>query len=202
MLRIGGEVSIYHSWMAHHTTENRSRFRCGVVVVSLCLIGTACGSDGAGDAENEPAVAASAATTTVSGEPSEQPASGGINLPEGLPTADALIPELAGLPVPDGAVFGVGSANDENVDPRQTAVQQIFFAIPTEDVAAFYLDELPAAGYEIVSGGLSDKSEIVPGWQGVIMFNRPDGLPGQVVIGSGLVAESQLNVNVFRSGTR
>ena len=68
----------------------------------------------------------------------------------------------------------------------------------------FYLDELPAAGYEIVSdaGGLADKSEIVAGGQAIIMFNDPDGLPGQVVIGPGSVAESQLNVNVYRSGTR
>jgi hypothetical protein len=187
--------------MAHHLSEHRHRVRWGVVV-SICLIGTACGGDGAGGAENEPGAVPSTANTAVSGESSEQPASGGIDLPEGFPTADALIPELVGLPVPDGAVFGVGSANDENVDPRQTAVQQIFFAIPAEEVAAFYLDELPAAGYEIVAGGLSDKSEIVAGGQAVIMFNDPDGLPGQVIIGPGSVAESQLNVNVFRSGTR
>lgn len=191
--------------MAHHTTENRRRFHQGtVIVVFFSLIVTACGGDGAGGAGDQPAAVTGAATTGVAGEASEHPASGGIDLPDGFPTADALIPELAGLPVPDGAVFGVGDAYDENVDPRQTAVQPIFFAIPVEDVVAFYLDELPAAGYEIVSGsgGLSDKSEIVPGAQAIIVFNRPDGLPGQVVIGPGIVAESQLNVNVFRSGIR
>jgi len=185
----------------------RSRVSLGWWVLPLAVFGlavSACGGggglSGAGQAGGD-----TVASSGDSNGSSEAPSIEGIDLPDGLPTAGGLIPELAGLPVPEGAVFGVGDAYDSDVDPRETAVQQVFFAIPAEEVVAFYLDELPAAGYEIVAGsggGISEKSEIVAGQLSVVIFNRPDGMPGHVTIGPGQVAVSQMNINVFLSGVR
>lgn len=124
---------------------------------------------------------------------------------DGLPLVDGLIPELAGLPVPDGTAFQPGDAYDEDVDPRATAVQMLFFPSPPHEVAAFYLDELPAAGYPLDSGGggaITDPAEIVPDEPVVIWFTTPDGHPGQLVISPSFLAPAQMNVNVYRSGVR
>lgn len=194
-----------HLQMTNHLSSNRRRLASGLIVLSLGSIGAACGGD-----ESDPGIIvgdvrpADTADTTDTNASSPQPATPGIEVPEGLPTADSLLPELGGLPVPDGAVFAVGSAYDAETDPRQTAVQQIFLALPVAETVAFYLGELPAAGYEIVSdaGGISDIAQVVEGTEAVIMFNDPDGLPGQIFIRPGSFSETQLNVNLFRGGTR
>lgn len=179
--------------------------------LALAVLSLAVAACGGGSAENDFANLAAEATASTDGSnpdssgTSDEISVDGIDLPDGLPTADGLIPELEGLPVPAGAVFGVGDAFDADVDPRETAVQQVYFAIPVEEVVAFYLDELPAAGYEIVSGtggAISEKSEIVADQPALVMFTRPDGLPGQLLIGPSNVAVSQLNINVYRSGVR
>lgn len=165
--------------------------------MSLGSIGAACGSD-----ESDPGIVVGDVRPADTDEPSEQPNTPGIEVPEGLTTTDSLLPELGGLPVPDGAVFAVGSAYDADSDPRETAVQQIFLTLPVEGTVAFYLDELPAAGYELVPkpGGITDVSEIVVGAEAVVFFTDPDGLPGQLVIRPGSFSETQLNVNLFRGG--
>lgn len=123
--------------------------------------------------------------------------------PDGLPLAEGLIPELASLPLPPGpAVFQIGSAYNADQDPRETAVQMAHFTLTPEELAEFYLLELPAAGYVIVTdqGGITDPSEIEPGRQLIVIFTDPNGLPGHVTIAPGAWSPSQMNINLFRSG--
>lgn len=124
----------------------------------------------------------------------------GFDIPEGVPLADGLIPELAEIPLPDGpAVFSVGSANDADVDPRETAQQQVHFTISPTDVVDFYVTELPASGFVVDSA--PDPADAAGGQQVVIEFTDPDGLPGRIFVSPGAWSESQININLFRSGT-
>jgi hypothetical protein len=201
------------------TTPSASRSHLvALVLVSLVVsLGVACGSDN--DADTDNAGADDASDVVADGDEDEggQPDGDGgatdvpegFDVPEALPLADGLIPELAAIPVPDGdIVYERGSANTEEMDPRQTAVQQLHFTMPVVDVATFYLQALPDAGFEIEGGEgsvtepeeIPDALEFSP--QLVIMFVDPDGNPGNLLISPGAFAEAQMNINVFRGGVR
>jgi hypothetical protein len=181
-----------------------------LVAIALTLALAACGGDDdstdAPSAIDDASDVASGDADESGGEASDSNAAPtGFDLPDDLPLADGLIPELATIPVPEGVAFGVGSAYTADQDPRETAIQQVFFTIPADEVAAYYLDELPAEGFTLESGGgsISDQSEIVVAdQQYMIRFTTPDGLPGQVFVQAGLLSPAQININVYRSGTR
>ena len=121
----------------------------------------------------------------------------GFDIPEGLPIADGLIPELALIPMPEGpAVYSVGSAYGADVDPRETAVQAVYFTISPLEVADFFRTELPAAGFVVVADTGDASVE-----QATIEFTDPNGLPGHISVNPGNFSESGININLFRSGT-
>lgn len=122
----------------------------------------------------------------------------GFDVPEGVPLADGLIPELAEIPLPDGpAVFEVGVAYDAATDPRETAQQQVHFTISPQEVLDFYYRALPEEGFVIDS----EPVDAVAGQQVAIEFTDPAGLPGRIFVSSGAWSASQININLFRSGT-
>jgi len=199
-------VSAYDPAMKNSRSERSRRLQCGLVVVSLGLIGSACGGDDAltgadGRVNVEADAAEPGAAEAETAEANTSETVEGMNL-QGITTIDSLIPELAGLPVPDGAVFGLGVAYDEDQDPRQTAIQTVFFTLPVEEVAAFYLEQLPLAGYEITNGEIPEMSDIAAAQYAAIEFDDPTGIPGQVVVKMTAVSPSQIDINLFRSGVR
>ena len=130
--------------------------------------------------------------------------SGQVAAPDGTPLADGLIDDLAGIPVPDEVGFGDGVTYDDDEDPRQTAAQLLYFAIPASELAEFYLDALPAAGFTLEpgAGAITRPAEIVSNRRILIRFTTPDGLPGQLAISPGVLSPSEMNINVYRSGVR
>lgn len=175
--------------------------RIGTALLIGALALAACGG---GDSDDGGASAVELATEdAATGDAA--PAPDGLDIPEGMPLADGLIPELAAIPLPDGDLaFGVGDAYGEDVDPRQTAVQQVFFTVPSDEVARFYIDALPAAGLTLDegNGSVTDPAAVQPDVPTRILFTTQDGIPGQLMIGPSAVAASQMNINLYRSGTR
>ena len=130
--------------------------------------------------------------------------SGEVAAPADTPLADGLIDDLAAIPVPDEVGFGDGVTYDEDEDPGQTAAQMLYFAITASELALFYLDALPAAGFTLEPGGgaITRPEEIVAEQRILIRFTTPDGLPGQLAISPGLLSPSEMNINVYRGGVR
>ena len=95
-------------------------------------------------------------------------------------------------------MFGLGVAYDEDQDPRQTAIQTVFFTLPVEEVAAFYLEQLPLAGYEITNGEIPEMSDIAAAQYAAIEFDDPTGIPGQVVVQMTAVSPSHQHQPVSR----
>jgi len=141
------------------------------------------------------------ADTTESGGSSSSPLPDGFDFGDDFPTASSLIDELADLPMPAGAVFGVGSANTARQDPRETAVQQVYFDLSVVEAFVFFIDELPKAGFTIIENGTWTEAEVAEFGQAVIVFER-DGIPAQFVMAPGTDATSSININMFMSGDR
>jgi hypothetical protein len=191
--------------------------RAALAFVALALVAPACGgdddfganefeqlNDGLDDADDIIGDADDIigdALDEGSGGSSNSPLPDGFDFGDDFPTSDGLIPELAGFPIPPGTVFGVGSANPADVDPRQTAIQQVYFTISLEDAVSFYLEELPKAGYDVKTESSSTPADAAGG-NGFILFDRPDGNPGQITMGVGTDSTSSININVFLSGIR
>jgi hypothetical protein len=115
-----------------------------------------------------------------------------VNLPEGLPTMDSLIDELSAVPLPDGAVIGFGDVYPDR------ASQDVYTDLAVGDAVRFYLQALPAAGFEITSGGTVETEEDVFEYiSQSISFIDPDGNRGDVGIREGFFAPSQLNIQIF-----
>lgn len=168
-----------------------------------CLAFAACGGDDdtgqstdAATAEQEPESADDAANG-AGDDAGSSDVPPGFDIPEGLPIDDGLIPELADIPIPDGpAVYSDGVAYGADVDPRETAVQSVYFTISSGEVADFYRTALPAAGFVVVSDTGAESVE-----QAIIEFTDPAGLPGHISVNPGNFSESTININLFRSGT-
>ena len=166
----------------------------GIAVGVLVLGGCSSGDDAATSTdEGSTAVQESA---TPAPDAVEVPV--GFDEPEGVPLAEGLIPELAEIPLPaEPAVFEVGVAYDAETDPRETAQQQVHFTISPQEVLDFYYRALPEEGFVIDS----EPVDAVEGQQVVIEFTDPDGLPGRIFVSTGAWSESQININLFLSGT-
>jgi hypothetical protein len=167
--------------------------RCGIVaMVVLAGITSACGGGG----EADDAVGA---------------ANGEADVAEGA-TGDGeatfqLHPSISDLPLPAGyEIPFAADAYTADLDPRETVVQVVVLTQPSDEVAAFLLVELPAAGFTLVDraglGGLMGESDIVPGVGGMVFFENPDGLPGQITINPqpDPPGGTSLNINFSRAG--
>lgn len=129
-------------------------------------------------------------------EKSRTPA--GFKVHKFVPLADGLIPELTGIPLPEGpVVFEVGSAHSADIDPRETAIQTVHFTIPPQELLDFYLTALPTAGFEI-KGSVDAFAEAS---RAHIEFTETSGKPGRLFFRPGAWSESQMRINLYRRGT-
>jgi hypothetical protein len=162
-------------------------------MVVLAVIASACG--GGGDEADDVAATANGNADDVENT---------TDVGEG--TSFQLHPSISNLPLPAGyEIPFAADAYTADQNPRETVVQLVVLTQPSEEVAAFLLAELPAAGFTLVDraglGGLMDESGIVPGAGAMVFFENPDGVPGQITINprpdSG---GTSLNINFFRAG--
>jgi hypothetical protein len=184
----------------------RSRTVLGLLslLTTLSLLVAACSSGGGvdnGSVQGDTNTDSQDVTNTAAQQSSGSAMPEGINLPEGMPTADGLIPELAEIPLPDGGVFGKGTAYTKAQDPRETAVQVVYFTQSAEEIVTFYLDALPANGFQIESqGSVTEAADIQPNGDNLVLFTDPDGLSGSLDIKPGAFSPAQLSINLSRSG--
>jgi hypothetical protein len=74
----------------------------------------------------------------------------------------------------------------------------VYTDLAVGDAVRFYLQALPAAGFEITSGGTVETEEDVFEYiSQSISFIDPDGNRGDVGIREGFFAPSQLNIQIF-----
>lgn len=122
----------------------------------------------------------------------------GFNVHEGVRLGDGLIPELTGIPLPEGpVVFEVGVAHSADIDPRETAIQTVHFTISPQELLGFYLTTLPSAGFKVKSS----VDAFAEASRAIIEFTDASGIPGRLFFRPGAWSESQMNINLFRSGT-
>ena len=122
----------------------------------------------------------------------------GFNVHKGVPLADGLIPELAGIPLPEGpVVFELGSAHSADIDPRETAIQTVHFTIAPHELLDFYLTALPSAGFKVKSS----LDAFAEASQAIIEFTDVNGRPGRLFFNPGAWSESQVRINLHRGGT-
>ena len=115
-----------------------------------------------------------------------------VQLPEGLVTMDSLIDELSAVPMPEGAIFGFGDVYPDR------ASQDAYSDLSVADAARFFVEALPAAGFEIISGGsIETEDDIYEYISQSISFTDPDGNRGDIGIREGFFAPSQLNIQIF-----
>ncbi|HRE02925.1 MAG TPA: hypothetical protein PLV68_16615, partial [Ilumatobacteraceae bacterium] len=70
-----------------------------------------------------------------------------------------------------------------DVDERETVVQLITVAMPTDELARFLLTELPGAGFTLIDRGhpwLVSEADIQPDVEVWIYVETPDGLPAEL----------------------
>lgn len=122
----------------------------------------------------------------------------GFNVHEGVRLGDGLIPELTGIPLPEGpVVFEVGVAHSADIDPRETAIQTVHFTISPQELLGFYLTTLPSAGFKVKSS----VDAFAEASRAIIEFTDANGIPGRLFFRPGAWSESQMSINLFRSGT-
>lgn len=115
-------------------------FHLLVVLMSLLLAACGGGNEIAGDAAAQPP-----ATSGVGD--GDGGSAGSDDCTSGMACADGLIDELAAFPVPDSVdEFSRGSAD---LGGTGQAVQSLFFNASPSEVAAFYEEALPEAGFEV-----------------------------------------------------
>ena len=122
----------------------------------------------------------------------------GFNVHKGVRLADGLIPELSGIPLPEGpAVFEVGVAHNADQDPRETAIQTVHFTISPQELLSFYVKSLHTAGF-IIKSSVDAFAEAS---RAHIEFTDADGIPGRLFFSTGAWSESQMGINLYRSST-
>lgn len=115
-----------------------------------------------------------------------------VDLPEGIPTESSLIDELSAVPLPDGTVISSGAVYPDR------ASQDAYSELSVGDAARFFLEALPAAGFEITSNGTIETEEDVLEFASQsISFLDPDGNRGDIQIREGAFSPSQLNIQIF-----
>jgi hypothetical protein len=163
-----------------------------MLAVALTVIASACGG---GDESADVAATANATADDVE-----------TTTDDGGATSFQLHPSISNLPLPAG--YEIPFAADEftaDQNERETVVQVIVLTQPSDEVAAFLLAELPAAGFTLVDqgpGALVNESDIVPGVGALVYFENPDGVPGQITINPqpDPPGGTSLNINLYRAG--
>lgn len=118
-----------------------------------------------------------------------------VDLPDGIPTMDGILDELTAVPLPEGAVYGSGNLYQDR------ASQDIYLDLSVGDTARFYLEALPAAGFEIVPGGTTETEDQVLEYASQsIAFTDPGGRRGDVHIGEGAFAPTKLGIQIYLGG--
>lgn len=118
-----------------------------------------------------------------------------VDLPDGIPTMDGILDELAAVPLPEGAVYGSGDVYPDR------ASQNFYLDLSVGDTARFYLEALPAAGFEITSGGTFQAEDQVLEYAAQsVAFTDPEGRRGDVRIGEGAFAPTNLSIQIFLGG--
>jgi hypothetical protein len=168
--------------------------RCGVAgVLALAVVASACG--GGGDEADDAAATANGDADVV------EDATG-----DGEETSFQLHPSISDLPLPEGyEIPFAADAYTADQDERETVVQVVLLSQSSDKVAAFLVAELPAAGFTLVDKGvdaLVDESDIVPGVGGMVFFENPDGVPGQITLNPqpDPPGGTNLNINFYRAG--
>lgn len=114
-----------------------------------------------------------------------------IDVPEGIALTNALMSELEGFPVPDDAVLENGS------DMGGRANQAILTKQAVGDATRFYLEALPAAGYEIhASSQVSSEDDVTEWAPNLIEFIDPQGRRGHMTIAIGPFSPTKIGVEV------
>jgi hypothetical protein len=175
-----------------------NKFLVAGIAAGILVLGGCSGEDDSSSSADEGTTSVQEGGEETATDPAAVDVPEGFDVPEGVPLADGLIPELAEIPLPVGpVVFEVGVAYDAATDPRETASQRVHFTISPQEVLDFYYRALPEAKFMIDS----EPVDAVAGQQTVIEFTDPDGLPGRIFVSSGAWSDSQININLFRSGT-
>lgn len=118
-----------------------------------------------------------------------------VDLPDGIPTMDGVIDDLAAVPLPEGVVYGSGGVSPDRVS------QDFYLDLGVGDTARFYLEALPAAGFEIVAGGTVETEDQVLEYAAQsIAFTDPEGRRGDIQIGEGAFAPTKLGIQIFLEG--
>jgi hypothetical protein len=171
----------------------------GTAVVMLSLLIAGCGGSfgpgatrsaaGQQDARSASQPASQGANGTGTGQ-------GPLGMDElGRPIADGLMPELAAVPVPDGAGFLGGTAYTAAQDPRQTAVQDVYVEASVADATAFYAQALPGAGFKVTGTEVGTTET-------AISFVDPDGYEGEILIKpSSIGPPTDIHVQIHRDRT-
>ncbi len=180
---------------------NQGQTSGGVVMaVALTLMASAC--SGGGDESQDVAATANAPADNVETTADD----GGTTADDGGVTSFQLHPSISNLPLPAGyEIPFAADAFTADQDERETVVQVVVLSQPSDEVAAFLVAELPAAGFTLVDqgpGALLDESDIVPGVGALVFFENPDGVPGQITINPqpDPPGGTSLNVNFYRAG--
>jgi hypothetical protein len=164
-----------------------------MIAVVLALISTACG--GGGNEADDEAVTANGNADDVEN-----------TTDDGEGTSLELHPSISNLPLPAGyEIPFAADAYTADQDERETVVQLVVLSQPSDEVAAFLLAELPAAGFTLLDrsvDALVDESDIVPGVGAMVFFENPDGVPGQITINPqpDPPGGTSLNINFYRAG--
>ena len=167
---------------------------------SLVLLVGACG----GDTSTDPDSQSIAATLTDPSAADRENADHASDVVTGLTERSAeLHPTLADLPLPPG--YEVPFSADEypaEIDARETVVQHITVAMPSDEVARFMLAEFPDAGFSLVDRGhpwLRTEADIRPDAEVWIYAETPDGLPVQIIL-QPQGEKTGININLYRAG--
>ena len=176
-------------------TDSKRWLATATVAGVLLLAG--CG--GEGDAPGTVGIQPVVQNDTAAARTPEGPRTpAGFNVHKAVKLADGLIPELTGIPLPEGpVVFEVGVAHSADIDPRETAIQTVHFTISPQELLGFYLTTLPSAGFKVKSS----LDAFAEASRAIIEFTDANGIPGRLFFRPGAWSESQMNINLFRSGT-
>lgn len=159
----------------------RTRHRLAAPVIAALIVAGGCGNDDDNGAAPEPAGSGSVAGGTEQVDPAGPDADG--NYP--------LHPDLADIPLPDGYTVPVeASAYSAAEDPRATVTQNVYLVESPDDATAFFLGALPDAGFTLDEGATG----------GLIFFENPDGVPGQLTVMPLPDGGSNVIINLHRGG--
>ncbi len=152
-------------------------------LATLCALALALAAAGCGGSPTR----SEGGGTSGDGSGSSSGADGGGEIPAGAPAgmaelggvlfAEGLIPELSAVPMPEGGGYLQGTAYTELQDPLQRAIQTIYFDQSVDEVAAFFEDELPGAGFTIEGTDSSGDGQFAE-----VRFTDPDGRSGKLLI--------------------